>query len=113
MCEPKRNGGKVLSTLGLCHKAGKTVIGTPMICEAMRKGGKNSPVTVFEASDTSENTHKRLSDKCSFYKVRHIRLECDGMTLAAALGKTSAVAAVAVTDENLSATVEKNINSTT
>ena len=113
MSEARPCIAKALSTLGLCHKAGKTVIGTPMICEAMRKGGRNRPVTVFEASDTSDNTHKKLSDKCSFYNVRHIRLECDGMTLAAALGKGSSVAAVAVTDEKLSEAVEKNTDPTT
>lgn len=80
-----------------------------MICEAMRKGGANAPVTVFEASDTSDNTHKRVTDKCNFYNVKHIRLGCDGETLAAALGKTSSLAAVAVTDKSMSEMVEKHI----
>ena len=100
---------KLLSALGLCVRAGRAIFGVPMICEAMRKGGAQKPVTVFEASDTSDNTHKRVTDKCGFYNVKHIRLECDGETLAAALGKTSSLAAVAVTDKNMSEMVEKHI----
>ena len=98
---------KLLSSLGLCARAGKVIFGAPMICDAMRRG--DAIAAVFEASDTSDNTHKKISDKCKFYKVKHIILECDGGTLAAALGKQSLLAAVAVTDEKMSAMVEKNL----
>ena len=100
---------KLLSTLGLCARAGKVIYGVPMICDGMRRGKGDRPVTVFEASDTSENTHKKITDKCSFYNVKHIRLECDGAALASALGKTSSLGAVAVTDENMSKMVEKYV----
>ena len=98
---------KLLSALGLCVRAGKVIFGVPMICDSMRKARGDRPVAVFEAADTSENTHKRITDKCVFYNVKHIRLECDGATLAAALGKTSSLGAVAVTDEKMSEMVEK------
>ena len=98
---------KLLSALGLCVRAGKVIFGVPMICDAMRRGGVGRPIIVFEACDTSENTHKRITDKCDFYKVRHIKLGCDGATLAAALGKTSSLAAVAVNDEKMSGMTEK------
>ena len=100
---------KVLSLLGLCVRAGKVVFGVPMICEAMRKGGVAKPRAVFEASDTSDNTHKRISDKCAFYGTRIYRLDIDGATLAHALGKSASLAAVAVTDEKMCAMVEENI----
>lgn len=100
---------KVLSLLGLCVRAGKVVFGVPMICEAMRKGGAAKPRAVFEASDTSDNTHKRISDKCAFYGTRIYRLDIDGATLAHALGKSASLAAVAVTDEKMCAMVEENI----
>ena len=100
---------KLLSTLGLCARAGKVIYGVPMICDGMRRSKGERPVTVFEASDTSENTHKKITDKCVFYKVKHIRLDCDGASLAAALGKTSSLGAVAVTDEKMSGMVEKYI----
>ena len=103
------NETRILQCLGLCVKAGKTVLGVPMICEALRRGGASAPVSVWEASDTSENTHKRITDKCSYYKVKHIRLACSGAELAAALGKTSSLAAVAVIDENMKKMIEKHI----
>lgn len=97
---------KISGSLGLCAKAGKLIRGTPMIIEAMRGGGV---LLVLEASDTSENTHKRLSDKCSFYGVRRIQLDADGDALAHAVGKSSALAAVAVTDEGFCKMILKNL----
>lgn len=90
-------------------KAGKAVCGVPMICDAMRRGGASAPMLVLEASDTSENTHKKITDKCSFYKVRHVRLGCTCDALAAALGKGAPIGAVAVTDAGLLSLVEKYI----
>lgn len=95
----------LLSTIGLCARAGKLVIGTPMVCEALRKAG--AVTCVLEASDTSENTHKKLSDKCGFYHKPLYRLEADGAALGHAVGKTGVVAAVAVTDVSLMQAIEK------
>lgn len=103
--DPAKREERLLASLGLCVRAGKVVFGVPMICEAMRRGG--TPMTVFEAADTSENTHKRITDKCKFYQIQHIRLNCDGARLAAALGKTASLAAVAVTDPAMSAMVAR------
>ena len=97
----------VLRSLGLCRRAGALITGAPMIYEGLR--GKRQPLVVLEASDTSENTHKRLTDKCLFYGVMLVRLESDGETLARAVGKTGAIAAVAVTDENLAELVKKSL----
>ncbi len=99
MSEP--NEKKILSSLGLCARAGKLIFGVPMICDAMRRGGEGAPKIVFEASDTSDNTHKKISDKCNYYQIRRVQLSCDGATLASALGKTSSLAAVAVSDREL------------
>lgn len=102
---------KLLSTLGLCARARKLVMGTPMVCEAMRD--KKTPViAVLEASDTSANTHKKLSDKCGFYGVPLYRLAADTARLGRAVGKTGAVAAVGVTDENLYHALEKHLPQT-
>lgn len=100
---------KLLSSLGLCARAGKLIFGVPMICDALRGGGKKIPLLVFEAADTSENTHKKIADKTAFYGVRTVRLRCDGATLASALGKTSSLAAVAITDEQMCRMAEKYI----
>ncbi len=91
---------KLLSTVGLCARARKLVMGAPMVCEALRDK-RTSVLAVLEASDTSENTHKRLVSKCAFYGVPLYRLTADTERLGKAIGKTGAVAAVGVTDENL------------
>ena len=113
MSELDRNAGaeeqRLLGALGLCARAGKLIFGVPMICDAMRKGGKNAPLIILEASDSSENTHKKIADKSAYYKVRTVRLNCDGATLASALGKTSSLAAVALTDMQMYKMVEKYI----
>ena len=100
---------KLLSAVGLCVKAGKVIFGVPMICDALKRGGKNAPLLVLESSDNSENTHKKIADKTEFYGVRTVRLQCDGATLASALGKTSSLAAVAITDEQMCRMAEKYI----
>ena len=106
-----KNNGEVRlrGMLGFATRAGKVIFGVPMVCEAMRKGGKNFPVVIFEAGDTSEGTHKKIADKAAYYKVRTVRLNCDGATLALALGKTSSLAAIAITDEQMLQVVEKYI----
>ena len=100
---------KLLSSLGLCAKAGKIIFGVPMICEALKSGKGGVPVLIIEASDTSEGTHKRIVDKSSFYQVKTVRIDCDGATLASALGKTSSLAAVAIKDKEMCKIVEKYI----
>lgn len=88
---------RILSSLGLCSKAGKLIFGVPMIIEAMQKGKRI--YLVLEAGDTSDNTHKKITDKCSFYGVEKIKLAFDGGTIASAVGKSSSLAAIAITDE--------------
>lgn len=99
---------KILSSLGLCAKAGKLIRGVPMVCEAMRKSGAKGIFLVLEAGDTSENTHKKLNDKCKFYNIEKIRLDEGGDVLATAVGKGGAsIGAVAITDEGLSKMVKR------
>ncbi len=90
---------KLLASLGLCRKAGKLICGTPLVCDALGSGKK--PFLVVCASDNSENTAKRLRDKCAFYGVPLVLSSVEGEALARALGKGARVAAVAVTDQNL------------
>lgn len=93
---------KLLSTLGLCAKAGRLVIGTPMVCERLRcKGAADRVLAVLEANDTSDNTHAKITSKCSFYSVPHYRINADAERLAHVIGKTGAVAAVGVLDTEL------------
>ena len=57
-------------------------------------------LAVLEAADTSDNTHNKLVSKCTYYQIPLYRLTADTARLAHAVGKTGAVAAVGVTDEN-------------
>ena len=98
---------KLLMALGLCARAGSITVGVPMVCDAMRRGGSKAPATVFLADGVAENSRKRITDRCSFYGVRLVELSCDAGTLAAAVGKTSIVACVAVPDGQLLRLTEK------
>ena len=80
-----------------------------MICDALKRSEKNAPFLVLEAADTSENTHKRITDKCIYYKKCHVRLICTGEELAAAVGKSASIGAVAITDTNFVRLIEKYI----
>ncbi len=90
---------RLLHALGICAKARALVCGTPMVCEALKSGAR--PRLVIEADGNSENTAKRIADRCAFYGVELWRTEIDGDTLARAIGKSGRVAVVAVSDENL------------
>ena len=96
---------RILTSLGLCAKAGKLIFGVPMIVEAMQKGKRI--YLVIESGDTSDNTHKKITDKCSFYGVEKIRIDTDGAELASAVGKTSSLAALAITDEGFYKMISK------
>lgn len=105
---------KLLSTLGLCARARGLVIGTPMVCEALRipAGKQGRVLAVLEAGDTSDNTHGKLVSKCAFYEVPHYRLPVTTAELAHAIGKSAATAAVGVTHEGLWLALSKHIEAT-
>ncbi len=91
----------LLFVLGLCARARKLVVGTPMVCEALRKGGKAPVLAVLEAADTSDNTHGKLTSKCAYYHTPLYRIHVSTEVLAHAIGKSGATAAVGVTDAGL------------
>ena len=91
---------RLLAALGMSVKAGGIVFGVPMVCEALgsQKKGKR-PLIVFEASDTSDNTHKRITDKVAFYSVPYVRLSTvTASEMGAAFGKTGALGVVGITE---------------
>ena len=101
------NSQKLLRLLGLAARAGKLVYGTPMVCEALRKGKKI--YFVFEAEGASENTHKRISDKCRFYGAKLLRVETDTTEFARLLGKSGELAVAALVDASFAEGIEKLI----
>lgn len=90
----------LLGMIGICRGARATVIGTALVCEELRRRGKGYPhILVVEASDSSDNTHKKITDKCLYYNARHVRLSVDSTALGRAVGKT-AVSVVAIVGEH-------------
>ena len=62
------NEKKILSLLGLCRRAGKLVSGNAKVEGAIQNG---TALLVLIASDASDNTKKKFTDKCMFYEVPH------------------------------------------
>lgn len=93
---------KLLSMIGIAKKAGKTIVGWPMISEHItkKKNIAQDEFLLIEASDTSDGTHKKISNKCEFYKIRSIRIDTTCSDLGAALGK-GATAAVAILGKDM------------
>ncbi len=97
------NTEQALRFLGFAARAGRTVVGVPLICAALAKGAKNkTPLLVLCADDCSANTQKRITDRTAYYGVKCYRLSIDCTALALAVGKRdAAVAAVGVCEPNL------------
>jgi ribosomal protein L7Ae-like RNA K-turn-binding protein len=98
---------KLMSTVGLCRRAGKTVIGSDLVVKALRAGECK---LVLLASDASDNTKKRITDKSATYKARLVCLPISADELGLAVGKSNGIATVAITDESLSNAVLKYID---
>ena len=99
---------KLALMIGMCARARKIVVGCDQICTALpEKSAYKRVHLVLEATDVSENTHKKLCDKCLYYKVEKEIIPISQEELAHAIGKKgSLVSAVAVTDEEMSRAVK-------
>jgi ribosomal protein L7Ae-like RNA K-turn-binding protein len=87
---------KALSYLGLAMRAGKLALGEEGVLKAVRSGQAR---LVIVTDDASDNTVKKIQDKCQYYKVN--LSQCfNRYELGAALGKEARVL-VAVTDSGL------------
>ena len=108
--------------IGFARRAGKTVIGTELVCRAMPKGEVK---LVVISSTASDSTKKKLTVKSAFYGISWVLIEIDterllgvlgavdglgnriglglggclGGRLGALVGKGGAVAAIAITDQ--------------
>ncbi len=82
------------SFLGLANRARKVISGEELVVkEIQRKRAK----LVILSEDASENTRKKISDKCSFYRVPLYYVD-SRHELGGAIGKGARVV-VAITDE--------------
>ncbi len=90
---------RFLSMLGLCRRAGQIIIGTGLVTKALPSG---KVLVTFYTADSSENTKKKIQDKCSFYKVRCIKLDIDSLALSSRIGKECKVCVVGITNDSFS-----------
>lgn len=97
---------KILTYVGLAAAKRSVVLGTDLVLKEIRK--KKGTVCVLLALDASERTTKQITDKCTFYSVPLIKLDCDMETLGKRVGKISPTACVAVTDSGLAAQIIKH-----
>ena len=99
---------KLSGILGIAKKAGKTVIGTDMVAEAIR-GRKSKVVLALLSADASVNTVKRITNCTGYYHIplRHLTMPFDSAELGRLLGRTSAISSVAITDAGLAGAVLK------
>lgn len=90
---------KFLSMLGLARRAGSLIIGTDLVTKSLPSG---KAMLVIYAQDSSGNTEKKITDKCKFYGVNCVKSIYTQGELSHAIGKSSSVTVIGVTDENFS-----------
>ncbi len=100
---------RLLGMLGFAMRAGKLIIGTEMVCKAMKK--KGSVLLVAVASDASEGTRKKISSKCEFYGIKTVQINMRTDELGAHLGKTYTPACVGIADRGFAEQIEKAASS--
>ena len=101
------NTERVLRLLGLAARAGRVIAGIELLCTAMKKKTA-APLLIIEASDSSENSHKRINDRAAYYGVPIYRLASDGEALGLAVGKREKrLAAIGVTEPHLAKALEE------
>ena len=87
---------RLYGMLGFAMRAGKLIIGTELVCRSMPKG---LPRLVVISGTASDATKKKLTVKSEFYNIPAVIVDVDTEKLGALIGKASATAAVAVTDD--------------
>lgn len=81
------NKTKALSLLGLAARARKIITGEELVIKGIQTG-KISLVII--TTDASENTRKKLLDKCSYYEIPYVVI-FNRDELGHAIGKISRV----------------------
>ena len=88
---------KFLFMLGLCRRAGKLIMGTDLVTKSLPS--KKTYLVIY-TSDASDNTKKRVTDKCSFYGVEAVMTDFSGDAIGDAIGKSGTVCTLGITDIN-------------
>ena len=83
--------------LGLCRKAGKLITGTDLVTKSLPS--KKTYLVIY-TNDASQNTEKKITDKCKFYGVECIKAPFSSLEISGAIGKSGAICALGITDLN-------------
>lgn len=78
-----KNEQKVLNLLGLATRAGKLITGEDLTLKQIRL---QKAKVIFIANDASENTQKKISDKCQYYRIPYT-VQFSRAELSQAIGK--------------------------
>lgn len=92
---------KLLSTLGICRKAGKLVWGFDAVAQAVTG---NKAVLVLAAQDTSAKSVKEIRFICDKHNIKVLPIPVTMEDLWQKIGKK--VRILAVTDDGLSHTIQ-------
>ncbi|RKL69035.1 hypothetical protein CR203_03065 [Salipaludibacillus neizhouensis] len=76
-----------VNLLGLMQRARKIVTGEELVVKAIQK---KRVVFVIIAADASDNTKKKVTDKCHYYEIPYIFFE-DRYVIGQAIGKAERV----------------------
>jgi ribosomal protein L7Ae-like RNA K-turn-binding protein len=83
--------------LGIAARAGKVISGEELVVKSIQK--QNAKIVLL-SKDASDNTKKKVTDKCLFYKIDLVWIENRNI-LGKAIGKEQRVV-VAVNDQGFS-----------
>ncbi len=100
----KPNRDRALSMLGLATRSGNAASGGFATEQAVKRGKAR---LVIIAGDASDNTKKKFSNMCNFYRVPYAYYS-DKESLGHAMGKEDRTC-LAVTDEGLANSIRKHL----
>lgn len=95
---------KALNTIGICKCANKISYGETLI-----KDIKNHSVNlVVICIDTSNNSKKKIIDKCNYYKCEYVEafLQAEIMKM---ISRSDPVSAIGIKDSNLAKKLKENL----
>lgn len=96
---------KLLGLLGLAARARKITTGEELVVKDVRSGKAK---LVFIASDASNNSRKKIEDKCKYYNVEY-HVVGDRYQLGHAIGKEKRVA-IAILDSGFAKKMSSLLN---
>ena len=96
---------EVLNFIGLMNRAGALVTGTDLVLNGVRSG--KVKMVLIDAT-VSDNTFKKITDKCKFYNVSYIKATSDidlGMTIGNSNRKI-----IGITDQKFVKALKEKLN---